>query len=452
MQTIRNSEAELKQIEAQLGTFPGFKKANLDELATILQGLMQRIKLAQEVIQDLEKDLAKTGESERLNYLQVSEQKQRGRDLLQLGGGGAAVGFVGFVVGVILSSLIIQILSAFLLIPGILVFFWGLVKSSGSSVISVSEGVESAEVRSLREQIVSQKERVELAKKEQQEIISQYGLEDSNQFFTQKARFAALKSEYERVQAVLSSQLGDKTAMQWQEEESKLLAQKKEIETNLLTEEVRAAALSPNDYLRQRRDLDMLLIERRKLEKDTTKNEIISETVTVSEEEINRLEEKKEILEQRLGNLNKRAAVLSKTIDYLEQVIKQTSKGASELVAQIAEQFLPRLTENRYKDIRLNENYDLEVFSSEKNDWVKPLDTLSLGTADQIYILARVALAKTILGGSLPYLFLDDPFVTFDSVRLGQMKEILQELASETQIFLFTHGEHYKDWGNLVEL
>ena len=69
----------------------------------------------------------------------------------------------------------------------------------------------------------------------------------------------------------------------------------------------------------------------------------------------------------------------------------------------------------------------------------RPLSYLSQGTADQLYLALRLALADLLLPrpDACP-LILDDAFLTFDDQRLALALEVIQELAQTRQVLLFT--------------
>ena len=69
-----------------------------------------------------------------------------------------------------------------------------------------------------------------------------------------------------------------------------------------------------------------------------------------------------------------------------------------------------------------------------------PLHTplqLSGGTADQLYLAVRLAIAQLLLWEDAP-LVLDDALVFFDHQREKKALELLEELGKTRQILLFT--------------
>ena len=83
---------------------------------------------------------------------------------------------------------------------------------------------------------------------------------------------------------------------------------------------------------------------------------------------------------------------------------------------------------------------DLEVTVREGDSLTdRPLALLSQGTADQLYLALRLAVADLVLPTpqSCP-LILDDALITFDDAHLGQALDLLLELSRDRQVLLFT--------------
>ncbi len=81
------------------------------------------------------------------------------------------------------------------------------------------------------------------------------------------------------------------------------------------------------------------------------------------------------------------------------------------------------------------------------DDRVVPVEGMSDGTADQLYLALRLASLETWLEGKEPLpLIVDDILIQFDNQRSVATLRALAELSCRTQVIFFTHHEH------LVEL
>jgi uncharacterized protein YhaN len=114
---------------------------------------------------------------------------------------------------------------------------------------------------------------------------------------------------------------------------------------------------------------------------------------------------------------------------------------------------LPRLTDGRYVDARLDPAL-LEVSVAGADGEFRRAQLLSHGTAEQIYLLLRVALVRRLTADhdTCP-LLLDDVTVHADPVRTRALLDLLHELSDERQIVLFAHQDQVRDWAyeHLVE-
>ncbi len=81
---------------------------------------------------------------------------------------------------------------------------------------------------------------------------------------------------------------------------------------------------------------------------------------------------------------------------------------------------MPKLTEKRYKQIQIDDDLQVRVFASEKNDFAE-LDELSSGTQRQIMLAVRLAISKALVEAGQQgkqFIILDEPFAFFDRERI----------------------------------
>jgi uncharacterized protein YhaN len=132
--------------------------------------------------------------------------------------------------------------------------------------------------------------------------------------------------------------------------------------------------------------------------------------------------------------------VASEFLSRARTEVLSSVEGALEREIQ---EHLTVFTNGKYRQVKVNkEGLEFRVYSDEKGDWVRP-EELSGGAIDEFYLAFRLALVKLIFGDKKPPLILDDPFVNFDSVRLGKTLEFFKTLASDYQIIIFTLGDVY---------
>ena len=140
------------------------------------------------------------------------------------------------------------------------------------------------------------------------------------------------------------------------------------------------------------------------------------------------------------------------THEVLDEAHRQTLSNAANMLKGELGKYMSTVTDGRYTQVDIGENdLSLRAYSPEKGDWVNVIE-LSRATQDQFYICARFALVKLITEGKRPPLLLDDPFVNFHPKRLNKIIQLLQELAKENQILLFTCSDAYDGHGNVILL
>jgi uncharacterized protein YhaN len=145
--------------------------------------------------------------------------------------------------------------------------------------------------------------------------------------------------------------------------------------------------------------------------------------------------------------------ILDKTIAILEEATEETQREiAPRLRAAVLPQ-LPLATAGRYVDVRIDPA-TLEVQALERDgDWRSAI-ALSHGTAEQIYLLLRIALARTLVStGETSPLLLDDVTVQSDSERTRAILELLHRESAERQVILFSQQDEVLAWarGRLIE-
>ena len=150
-------------------------------------------------------------------------------------------------------------------------------------------------------------------------------------------------------------------------------------------------------------------------------------------------------IDVRLDDLRERTDRLQSDYDALEIAINALGQADSQLQArfspQLSEQagrYFSLLTDGRYESVSLTRQ--LEVTVREAGSLAdQPLATVSQGTADQLYLALRLAVADLVLPSpDAAPLVLDDALLTFDDQRLDLALDCLSRLARDRQVLLFT--------------
>lgn len=111
---------------------------------------------------------------------------------------------------------------------------------------------------------------------------------------------------------------------------------------------------------------------------------------------------------------------------------------------------LPRITNGRYQDAVVDDELAIQVVAPETGSLITT-DLLSRATQDQIYLVERLEIARLLdrTMGAAP-LLLDDPFAHFDASRLQAGIELLNEVAEQRQVIVFTEDPQLADLAETV--
>jgi len=135
---------------------------------------------------------------------------------------------------------------------------------------------------------------------------------------------------------------------------------------------------------------------------------------------------------QKLEDLYGAAAIALET---LAQARQELQRRFAPRISRRARELMEAMTCGRYNRLRLGSDFSLEAGAA-REDTLQSALWRSDGTVDQLYLALRLAVAEA-LTGQAP-LVLDDALVRFDDTRLRAALAILQDLAREKQVLLFT--------------
>ena len=141
---------------------------------------------------------------------------------------------------------------------------------------------------------------------------------------------------------------------------------------------------------------------------------------------------------------------LDLTISLLEQAEERVHRTVAPVLAETVREWLPRVTGGRYTNCRVDPEKLAVEIATTNGRWQRA-EVLSHGTAEQVYLLLRLALARHLASQSCP-LILDDAVAASDSQRKHNLLETLLAVSESTQVILFTHEDDVYAWarGRLV--
>jgi hypothetical protein len=162
-------------------------------------------------------------------------------------------------------------------------------------------------------------------------------------------------------------------------------------------------------------------------------------SVAEAEEEVARAEAELE----RVTGLEQ---VLTTTQEFLEQAQDKIHRTLAPLLRDALKPWLQAVTGGRYSDVTVDVETLMVRVSGGGGSW-RNAALLSHGTAEQIYLLLRVAMARLLTksGEVCPLLF-DDVTVHCDQTRQNAILDILHAVSREQQVVLFSQEPETLAW------
>ena len=150
---------------------------------------------------------------------------------------------------------------------------------------------------------------------------------------------------------------------------------------------------------------------------------------------------------RRLKRLNELDGTLETATEFVEKAQERVHRDVAGVLRRTLLEWLPRVTGGRYTDCRIDpKTLSVEV-GSLQGDW-RNAELLSHGTAEQLYLLLRLALCRHLVADNETCpLILDDPVSACDADRQRLILETLLQISASTQVILFTHDDDVRKWG-----
>jgi DNA repair exonuclease SbcCD ATPase subunit len=149
------------------------------------------------------------------------------------------------------------------------------------------------------------------------------------------------------------------------------------------------------------------------------------------------------VWEDQLAALRRRARIYERTLNEIERAEQATMKSATRYLETKMVADIERVTEGRYRRVQVDDKtLDIRLHAPERGDWVD-VTSLSQGTLDLVYLVARIGLVRLVTGDKRPPLILDDPFVTLDDGRATRALELLRDVANDFQVIYLTTSDRY---------
>jgi len=114
-------------------------------------------------------------------------------------------------------------------------------------------------------------------------------------------------------------------------------------------------------------------------------------------------------------------------------------------VEAAATRIMQRIAGGRLGRLQLGDGFEPGHVRPELAEGPVPVESVSGGEREQIYLAARLALAEVLARGERQLVVLDDVLTATDAGRLARVMAVLEEAAQRLQILVLTcHPERYR--------
>lgn len=140
-------------------------------------------------------------------------------------------------------------------------------------------------------------------------------------------------------------------------------------------------------------------------------------------------------LDARIAKLENTYAALTLAQDTLAQAAAALQRRFAPQITKRTQELFCKLTGQRYDRLTLGSDLRVDVGAKDE-DTLHNMLWRSDGTADQLYLALRLAVAEALTPDAP--IILDDALVRFDDDRLAQAMAILREASAQKQVLVFT--------------
>jgi energy-coupling factor transporter ATP-binding protein EcfA2 len=168
------------------------------------------------------------------------------------------------------------------------------------------------------------------------------------------------------------------------------------------------------------------------------------------EEDRARVVEELAAVSARLARMKRHTQVLRLTREVLLEAHRRTIIPGRALLEERASRYLRDITGGAYERVSVDPHTLVpRVWVGAPKEWTAvPEGALGSAAVDACYLALRLALVDVLCGDCRPPLFLDDPFLAYDAVRLDAASAFLKTLARDREIFLFTCREDFHPYAD----
>jgi len=281
-----------------------------------------------------------------------------------------------------------------------------------------------SEIRDRAARIAAIESRLRKVRDDRARLLAEAGAEDESAFHSRLATFrrrSALRGEMQNLERQLSVRLGhgsDPRALR-----------ERLIEGGLDTWRADAAAAG-QEATQLQAERDRAVVQHRDAER--------TRLAVLESDDLPRLNNDRAALEAELAGAIREWRVTTMARSIINETLRDFERTRQPIVLGEASRIFSRVTDGRYVSVAQDET-GRELMVIDRTGTARRSDVLSRGTAEQLYLCIRLALAAEFAREhhQLP-LVIDDVLVNFDPERARAMATVMADFAKLYQMFVFT--------------
>ena len=149
------------------------------------------------------------------------------------------------------------------------------------------------------------------------------------------------------------------------------------------------------------------------------------------------LEEKLDIEQRKLSQLEQRKKIYELTSSIMEKSYEEMKNSIIPKFTKELNENVKRFSDNNYSEVIVKDGIMIKLNSGE----YVPIEKLSLGTIEEIYLALRLSMLNEISNEKMP-IILDEAFAYFDDNRLTNTLKFLSEINNQVIILTCTNREY----------
>ena len=189
-------------------------------------------------------------------------------------------------------------------------------------------------------------------------------------------------------------------------------------------------------------DLENMQDQLKETEEELNKNKLLLHEMEIEEKNILQklenmivLQEEYQNLEEEQKELEEENQCINLTREYLVKAYEKMKSTITPRFTQNLSQTIAEISDHKYHQVMLNDENGL-IIENQFGEYI-PIDRLSVGTIDQLYLSLRLSMIDEISDETMP-IILDEAFAYYDDTRLENILQFLLKKSNKHQLLIFT--------------